>query len=334
MALVEALDASMVMSVFRCATFASADEFLTALATKQGKFAKGGAPNTVSAARTLIRQWNEGLIPHYTAPPQLDEQEGRKVAGEGQEAGLGALFRVANEAMVAELREREQSGSDDRKYIVLEESLFADDEAGDEDDDEEEDNGEEEEEEEEERSEHMDAADEEQDEEEEEDVQMDEQADEEEEEAEQAVDEEVFIQPSPIRTRNSRQQRSPGLSINTQLAAAKQTKQQRQPLLTPSRTQQRNERRKPVEERKEAEVEQKADRDAMEAEDEEAEEVVSEPDSPAKNTRSHRQKAAAATAPPIAAVTTPRRSARAKSSAMDQPVKDTVSTVRTRARRK
>ena len=324
-ALVESLDPSVVMSVFRCATFASADDFLTALATKQGKFAKGGTPNTVSAARTLIRQWNEAQIPHYTAPPQLDDgEEGVMEAG----AGLGGMFRVANQAMVAELREREESGGEEKRYIVLEESLFADegeDEEDEEDEEMEEEEGaaddkddeeaaeQEEEKEEEEEAKDTDAAAEGQD----EDEEMDDQD-----------EDEIELKPSPLRTRRNQQQRSPALSITTQLAAIKHTKQQ--PLLTPSRTQQRKERKPTTEERKEAE--RQVDAGAVDIEVEE--EVVSEPDSPAKNTRSRRQKSAAPSAPPIAALTTPRRSARGKSNADQQTISDIGSTVQTRARRK
>ena len=165
------------------------------------------------------------------------------------------------------------------------------------------------------------------------DMEMDEEgAGEDEQKQAEDVDEEVFVNPSPIRTRNNRNPRSPSLSISTTKPSTTKPTQptrQQQPLLTPSRAQRKIERKKPT---KQAAEEEKVADDAMEAEDEGA---VSEPDSPAKNTRSHRTKAPVSVAPPVAAVTTPRRSARAKSAAMEQQAGDSSgSVVRTRARRK
>ena len=330
MALVDALDPAMVMSAFRCATFTSADDFLSALATKQGKFAKGGAPNTVSAARALIRQWNEGAVPHYTTPPQLDDAGEEKEAGEGQDSGLGGMFRVANDAMLAELREREESGHDDKKYIVLEESLFAEEEGEDDDEDEEmdEDDDEAAEDDDDEENEEQDGADEEDEQAESTETVDDEQAEAMEMDEREEDEEALVVKPSPVRTRSGRAPRSPTLSISTQ-----KTKQQ--PLLTPSRAQQTNEKRRRANEDKDEAVDEKADAEPIESIIEANEEQVSEPDSPAKNTRSHRKKAGAPAAPPVVAVTTPRRSARARSSGSDQQaMSDIGSVTRTRARRK
>ena len=34
---------------------------------------KGGVPDKIAAARAVLKDWNEGKIPYYTAPPVADE---------------------------------------------------------------------------------------------------------------------------------------------------------------------------------------------------------------------------------------------------------------------
>merc|ERR1719223_1878384 len=47
--------------------------FLAMIAKKTGKVLKGGIPDKVTAARTVLRDWNTGKIPFYTRPPVDDE---------------------------------------------------------------------------------------------------------------------------------------------------------------------------------------------------------------------------------------------------------------------
>ncbi|KAJ3343391.1 hypothetical protein HDU93_008756 [Gonapodya sp. JEL0774] len=49
--------------------FADARDFLVQLARKTGRLRKGGVPDTDSAARMVLRDWNGGRIPYYTVPP-------------------------------------------------------------------------------------------------------------------------------------------------------------------------------------------------------------------------------------------------------------------------
>lgn len=48
--------------------------FLAMVAKRSGRVIKGGIPDKVSAARTVIRDWNGGKIPYYTMPPASDEK--------------------------------------------------------------------------------------------------------------------------------------------------------------------------------------------------------------------------------------------------------------------
>ena len=44
--------------------------FLAMVAKSHGRVLKGGIPDKISAARTVLRDWNSGKIPYYTKPPQ------------------------------------------------------------------------------------------------------------------------------------------------------------------------------------------------------------------------------------------------------------------------
>lgn len=44
-------------------------EFLTLVATRQGKLRKGGAADHEAAARAVLQDWNHGHIKYYTEPP-------------------------------------------------------------------------------------------------------------------------------------------------------------------------------------------------------------------------------------------------------------------------
>jgi nuclear GTP-binding protein len=50
--------------------FHDADEFIALVAVKRGKLGRGGVPDLESAARTIIKDWNEGKIRYFSMPPQ------------------------------------------------------------------------------------------------------------------------------------------------------------------------------------------------------------------------------------------------------------------------
>jgi len=52
--------------------------FLALVAKRSGRVLKGGIPDKVSAARTVIRDWNSGKIPYYTMPPEAMDVEGKR----------------------------------------------------------------------------------------------------------------------------------------------------------------------------------------------------------------------------------------------------------------
>ncbi|KAH0951780.1 hypothetical protein HN011_006659 [Eciton burchellii] len=59
-----------IMTLYDVQEFSTPDEFFAMKATRMGKFKKGGAPNMVAAARSIIEDWNSGKIRYYTVPPE------------------------------------------------------------------------------------------------------------------------------------------------------------------------------------------------------------------------------------------------------------------------
>ena len=59
------------LKLYKTADFANNTEFLVNMALKMGKMKKGGIPNLEETARIVIRDWNEGKIKYYVAPPLL-----------------------------------------------------------------------------------------------------------------------------------------------------------------------------------------------------------------------------------------------------------------------
>jgi len=50
--------------------------FLAMVAKSYGRVLKGGIPDKVAAARTVLKDWNSGKIPYYTPAPTLDADMG------------------------------------------------------------------------------------------------------------------------------------------------------------------------------------------------------------------------------------------------------------------
>lgn len=55
--------------IYSLPNFTSTLEFLTMLALSSGRLHKGGTPDLLAAARTLLADWNAQKIPYYTNPP-------------------------------------------------------------------------------------------------------------------------------------------------------------------------------------------------------------------------------------------------------------------------
>lgn len=53
-----------IMEMYNIPEFSTPDEFFALKATRMGKFRKGGIPDTVASARSILDDWNSGKIRH------------------------------------------------------------------------------------------------------------------------------------------------------------------------------------------------------------------------------------------------------------------------------
>lgn len=101
------------------------DMFLAMVARSYGRVLKGGIPDKVAAARTVLRDWNSGKIPYYTTPPEQMRQETRE-ADAVVVSRFGAEFDVSklDELVLGSLKER-----DEMDFVRLEQGQLDDERA-------------------------------------------------------------------------------------------------------------------------------------------------------------------------------------------------------------
>ncbi|XP_001602042.1 guanine nucleotide-binding protein-like 3 homolog [Nasonia vitripennis] len=58
------------MEMYDVTEFTTPEEFFAKKAARMGKFRKGGIPDTLAAARSILTDWNSGKIRYYTVPPE------------------------------------------------------------------------------------------------------------------------------------------------------------------------------------------------------------------------------------------------------------------------
>lgn len=51
-----------IMEMYNITEYSTPDEFFALKATRMGKFRKGGVPDTIAAARSILEDWNSGKI--------------------------------------------------------------------------------------------------------------------------------------------------------------------------------------------------------------------------------------------------------------------------------
>jgi nuclear GTP-binding protein len=108
----------------------SIDSFLAALA-KRVRMMKGAELNHVLAARTLLKDWNAGKIPYFTAPPDMEddeEEEGGKEEEEeeGEKSALQQFFVSSNRRVLLGLKAQTNPPPcpPESAFLVVEGSLF------------------------------------------------------------------------------------------------------------------------------------------------------------------------------------------------------------------
>lgn len=69
-AILKRVSRQQIMDLYDMQEFSSPDEFFAMKAARMGKYRKGGVPDTVAAARSILDDWNSGKIRYYTVPPE------------------------------------------------------------------------------------------------------------------------------------------------------------------------------------------------------------------------------------------------------------------------
>lgn len=72
------------MKIYNLPQIGSTLEFLTMLALISGKLLKGGTPDILSAARTVLTDWNHHKIPFFSVPPTIHPSMLPSMTAEGQ----------------------------------------------------------------------------------------------------------------------------------------------------------------------------------------------------------------------------------------------------------
>jgi len=69
-AILKRITTQQAMELYDVTEFSTPDEFFALLATRMGKFKRGGVQDSVAAARSILEDWNSGKIRYYTVPPE------------------------------------------------------------------------------------------------------------------------------------------------------------------------------------------------------------------------------------------------------------------------
>ncbi|XP_072940500.1 guanine nucleotide-binding protein-like 3 homolog [Epargyreus clarus] len=85
--------------------FSTPTEFFASLASRMGRFKKGGVPDQEAAARILLNDWNTGKVRYFTEPPEtLDSDvhvEAKIVSSMAQDFDINSFEAMETEAMNA-----------------------------------------------------------------------------------------------------------------------------------------------------------------------------------------------------------------------------------------
>ncbi|CAJ1954399.1 unnamed protein product [Cylindrotheca closterium] len=103
--------------------------FLAMVAKSYGRVLKGGIPDKIGAARSVLKDWNHGKIPYYTVPPPDAEPEVSK-GGATIVTNFGAAFDLSkyDDQVLSSLKESDEmdfvqmSVEDDKKNTMDEQS--------------------------------------------------------------------------------------------------------------------------------------------------------------------------------------------------------------------
>ena len=91
------VDPAALRRAYRVEAWEGADDFLARLARRSGRLTRGGEPDTATAAKMVLMDWQRGKLPYYTDPParpgEETEEGGAKKKGAKRAGAAGAAGR-------------------------------------------------------------------------------------------------------------------------------------------------------------------------------------------------------------------------------------------------
>lgn len=118
--LMERVKPEQLISIYGVINWTDHKDFLEQFARKSGRLLKGGEPDTSTAARMMIYDWQRGKIPYYNLPPnyveKIDEEidEGEFKESEFEEGKIDLEAEKEIEELV-EKEEKAEKAKNDRE---------------------------------------------------------------------------------------------------------------------------------------------------------------------------------------------------------------------------
>jgi nuclear GTP-binding protein len=125
-AILKRCDHSSLLMTYNIPSFPQGDVmvFLAMVAKAHGRVLKGGIPNKVSAARTVLRDWNSGKIPFYTPAPVNDTNMGTEDSNNNPQAVI--VSQMGTELDLAKMDQEVLNALKDRDemdFVQLKEGI-------------------------------------------------------------------------------------------------------------------------------------------------------------------------------------------------------------------
>ncbi|XP_073951728.1 nucleostemin 1 [Choristoneura fumiferana] len=104
-AILQRANKATLVELYMIPEFSTPQEFFAQVASRMGRYKKGGVPDQEAAARILLNDWNTGKVRYYTEPPETPEAEvhvdAKIVSAVAQEFDINAFEAMETETMDA-----------------------------------------------------------------------------------------------------------------------------------------------------------------------------------------------------------------------------------------
>ncbi|CAB9500839.1 nucleotide-binding protein-like 3 [Seminavis robusta] len=115
-AILERCDHSSLLMTYNIPTFPAGNVmvFLAMVAKSHGRVLKGGIPDKVAAARTVLRDWNSGKIPYYTPAPDIEMDDSTSNTNNSNNTQAVIVSQMSKELNLEKLDQEVMNSLEDR----------------------------------------------------------------------------------------------------------------------------------------------------------------------------------------------------------------------------